>query len=90
MIECGKLNCKQRFIGETERMFKNRMYEHLDYVRNEKVDKVTGHQFNQKGHKITDMKFTILEKVKKNEIQYRKEREKQQINYIFSGMNQMP
>ena len=46
-------------------MFKNRMYEHLDYVRNEKVDKVTGHQFNQKGHKITDMKFTILEKVKK-------------------------
>ena len=50
LIECGK--CKERYIGETERMFKDRVYEHLEYVRNGKTEKITGEHFNKKGHKL--------------------------------------
>ena len=67
-------------------MFKDRVYEHLEYVRNGKTEKITG-------HKLSDMKFTILEKVKKNNIHYRKEREKHLIskfNTYYAGMNLMP
>ena len=91
MIECGK--CFQRYIGETERMFKDRIYEHLGYVRNCDMDKITGEHFNKNGHKISDMKFSILEKVKKNDVHYRKERESQLINKFNTynaGMNKMP
>ena len=91
MIECGK--CFQRYIGETERMFKDRIYEHLGYVRNCDMDKITGEHFNKSGHKISDMKFSILEKVKKNDVHYRKERESQLINKFNTynaGMNKMP
>ena len=34
MIECNKENCKMRYIGETKRIFKFRMAEHIGYVQN--------------------------------------------------------
>ena len=35
MIECNKENCKMRYIGETKRIFKFRMAEHIGYVQNQ-------------------------------------------------------
>ena len=45
------------------------------------------------GHDISNMKFTIIEKVKKDDQTYRKEREKffiEKFNTFHAGINRMP
>ena len=93
MVECNKDNCRQRYIGETEREFKQRIYEHLGYVRNQNINQATGSHFNLAGHDISNMQLTIIEKVKKNDQTYRREREKffiEQFNTFHAGINRMP
>jgi len=93
IIECTKDNCKERYIGETERMFKERIYDHIGYVKNKNESQATGLHFNKPGHSVSDMKFTVIEGVKKNDKLYRKEREKQLINKFntyHEGINRMP
>ena len=92
MIECSKEKCKQRYIGETERMFKERIYDHIGYVKNHIETQATGFHFNQPGHNVSDMTFTIIEGIKKQDTVYRKEREKQLIkkfNTHHEGINRM-
>ena len=50
--------------------------EHRGYISNIFSNKATGHHFNLPGHSINNVTVTIIEKVKKNDTQYRKEREK--------------
>ena len=58
------------------------------------MEQATGEQFNLPGHSISNMKVTIVERVKKNDDQYRKEREKYFINKcntFYRGINrQLP
>ena len=44
MIECEKDYCKERYIGITNREFRERIYEHIAYVKNRRLD--TGAHFN--------------------------------------------
>ena len=93
LLKCDKDNCKLKYVGETERKFKERMKEHLGYARTNDKTKVTGRHFNLPGHSIADMKFTILEKVRKKDTLYRKEREKFHINTFksyYNGLNVKP
>ena len=46
MIECNIDKCKQRYIGESERTLKDRISEHIGYIRTKKIDKTTGQHFN--------------------------------------------
>ena len=39
MIECNIDECKQRYIGESERIPKDRISEHIGYIRTRKIDK---------------------------------------------------
>ena len=90
ILECQKEQCKQKYIGETERKFIKRVYEHIGYARNKVISQTTGYHFNLPGHSTEDMKFSIIEKVKKNDSTYRKEREKYHINKFnahYDGMN---
>ena len=92
MIECNKENCKMRYIGETKRIFKFRMAEHIGYVQNQD-DTPSGRHFNESGHSLADMKMFILEKVKKNDELYRKEREHyfiRKFNTYYKGLNRQP
>ena len=85
--------CNQQYIGETDRKFRTRMSEHIDYVRNKMLEKATGLHFNMPGHSIENMQFSIIEQVKKWDKYYRKEREKYNINNFntyYKGMNRMP
>ena len=50
MIECNIPNGKQRYIGESERSLKDRISDHVGYVRTRKIDKSTGQHFNKPGH----------------------------------------
>ena len=74
MIECDISNCKKRYIGETERTLKDRLSEHIGYIKTKKLEKSTGNHFNQPGHSVANMTALVLEKVKKEDIFYRKER----------------
>ena len=93
MIECKKDNCKKRYIGETDRELADRFSDHRGYVKNKHLNQPTGFHFNQPGHDISDMTVIVLEKVKKNDEIYRKQREKYLINKFNTfrnGMNQQP
>ena len=62
----------------------------LLYVLNKNIDKATGNHFNKRGHSISDMRITILEKIYNTDPNYRKEREKmwiQKFNTKYKGMN---
>ena len=50
-IQCNK-KCKLQYIGETKHSVKNRMPEHIGYVRTKNLDKATGGHFNLPGHSI--------------------------------------
>ena len=94
MIFCDKERCKEnKYIGESERSLKDILGEHKGYIKNRHMYTATGYHFNQPGHDISNMTITILEKVKKLDANYRKEREKYHIrmfNTYYRGMNRMP
>ena len=77
-------------MGETERTLALRFAEHRGYVRTNKVDKATGEHFNLPGHKLADMKITILEKVLSNDPMMRETREShyiEKLNTFYKGLN---
>ena len=87
-ITCEK--CKIQYIGESERTLQDRFSEHRGYVLNEKLNTATGQHFNQRGHKISDMKVNIVEKIFSQDIAVRKEREKfyiMKFNTKYKGLN---
>ena len=87
---CKKEKCRQVYIGETERMLKSRLADHCGYVRNQRLDQATGEHFNLPGHNLADMTVTVLEQSKRNNLQYRKQREEYHINGVntfYKGIN---
>ena len=59
---------------------------------NQKVNKSTGQHFSGKGHTVSDMRVTILEKVFSLDAAVRKEREKYfitKMNTKYKGMNRI-
>ena len=93
IIECTKDNCKSIYIGESERPLRKHTLEHKGYIQNHMLDKATGEHFNMPGHDITCMKVSIIEKVRKLCVLYRKEREKyfiRKFNSYYKGMNKQP
>ena len=59
---------------------------------NQKINKATGQHFNQKGHKVSDMRVSILEKIFSSDAGVRKEREKyfiSKMNTKYKGMNKV-
>ena len=90
-ISCTKKSCNfVQYIGETGRKFKDRMGEHLNYVKKPDLSQPTGAHFNMKGHSISDMKMCIIEKCSQNSTMYRKTREEYFItkfNSKHKGLN---
>ena len=69
------------------------MSEHIGYTKTKMVDLDTGNHFNKAGHSIANMQITLLEKIKTNDTQFRKEREKILIrlfNTFYFGKNKQP
>ena len=93
LIECNKAGCKERYIGESSRPLKERMKEHVDYVKRLFPTQATGQHFNMPGHDLSNMTVTILEKVTKYDDSYRQEREKllfRKFNTFYQGLNRQP
>ena len=88
--QCKNKNCKEDYVGETGRTLALRFSDHRGYVRNEKFDKPTGEHFNLPGHKLADMKISIVEKVLSSDPNMRKIREShfiEKLNTFYKGMN---
>ena len=88
LIDC--LKCKNQYIGQTGRSFKERIREHLGYIRNNKISEPTGLHFNLPGHNISMFKASIIEKCKFDSRMYRETREEwyiQKFQTKFKGMN---
>ena len=93
MISCKKENCNDVYIGETERRFKDRISEHVGYIKNNRIELPVGEHFNKTGHSLSDMEAVILEKITKTDPLYRKERERyliRKFNSYYQGMNRSP
>jgi hypothetical protein len=93
LLECEKQYCKQKYIGVTHQEFRDRIYQHIGYVRNKQLHKATGEHFNLPGHQIHHMKFTMLEQVKSPDPLYGREREKlliRKFNTFYDGINKEP
>ena len=87
-----KEHCNMKYVGETKRILKFRLAEHRGYVNNN-VDTATGEHFNLPGHTLSDLRITILEKVRSNDDMYRKERERyfiRKFNTYYKGLNRQP
>ena len=87
-IECDI--CSIQYIGESDRSLQERFSEHKGYVANLHLHKATGQHFNTKGHKIHNMKVTIIEKLRNSDPQFRKAREKmfiENFNTKYKGLN---
>ena len=84
--------CSQQYIEETEKMLRERFSEHKTYVNTNNKSKSTGIHFNQKGHSVSDMEISIIEKVFNKDPRYRKQREKlyiQKFNTRYRGLNRL-
>ena len=93
LIHCDKENCLRQYIGVTQQEFRERIYQHIGYVRNKQVNKATGEHFNLPGHSMHNMKFTMLEQVKSPDPLYGREREKlliRKFNTFYNGINKDP
>ena len=89
-ISCDR--CTVQYIGETERSLQERFSEHKGYAINQKTSKTTGEHFSQKGHKVSDMRVTVLEKVFSSDPAVRKERERYfivKMNTKHKGLNKI-
>ena len=94
MVKCTKERCKENiYIGETERSLKERIIEHIQYIKSNNKKQATGFHFNQPGHSLHDMVTMGVEKPKRTENEYRQERESyliRKFNSFYNGMNRMP
>ena len=46
--------------GETERRFKDRIADHIGYIRNKRIELPVGEHFNKKGHSVTHVLGCLL------------------------------
>ena len=93
LLECDKEYCKKKYIGITQQEFRERIFQHIGYVRNKQINKATGEHFNLPGHSMHNMKFTMLEQVMSSDPLYGREREKlliRKFNTFYKGINKEP
>ena len=60
LLECDNDDCKQKYIGMTTD-FRERIYQHVGYVRNNIKARAPGAHFNLPGYGMNKIKFTIIE-----------------------------
>ena len=69
-------------------MFNFRLVDHRGYVSNRETTQATGNHFNLPGHILADLQVTCIERIRKNNIMYRKTREDYHIA-IHQGINRI-
>ena len=81
---CKEDNWREVYVGKTKRFLKLHVDEHQGNISNRKIEKATGEHFSQPSHSLADILVTALERVKRNNILYRKEREEYFIRLFYT------
>ena len=55
-----KENYQLKYIGESERKMKNRISEHVGYIKTKKTNEATGEHINLPGHSLAHMNVTFF------------------------------
>ena len=87
LLECDIDTCRKRYIGETRYAMKFRLSQHRGYIVNKNLNQATGEHFNLPGHTVANMKFTLLEKVKKYSQKNREKYVIRKCNTFYNGLN---
>ena len=85
-MECDKDYCKKKYIGITQQEFRERIFQHIGYVRNKQINKATGEHFNLPGHSMHNMKFTMLEQLMSSDLHFLIRK----FNTFYKGINKEP
>ena len=90
-ICCGVPRCGLQYIGQTSKMLKERLRQHLNYV--DRNVEATGRHFNLPGHDKSNLSITIVEKIHNRDVWVREEIESMHIrkaNTYYKGINLKP
>jgi len=77
--------CHQQYVGQTGRKLKERMYEHLSYIR--KNSQETGQHFNERGHDLSHFTVQVIEQIKDQSVHRRLIRESYWIKKLKPNIN---
>ena len=95
--KCTKNRCKEypkcEYIGLTTRQYRNRLSEHKQYIRSEKLEEPSGFHFNKAGHNISHLSGLVLEHVRNSDPFVLKAREFlyiQRFDTFNNGLNKKP
>lgn len=74
LIDCDRCHGKQ-YVGETGQTVRKRFYGHRHAVRNN-VDTLVARHFRSPGHSLADLRVTVIERVRVNDVDIRRRRER--------------
>ena len=92
LIECKQCNIQS--VGETENALRVRLTGHRSDIKNRRIEKPVAKHFSLPGHSIDDLKIMTIEKIHREDSEYRKRKESRWIEMIRSltpdGLNLNP
>ena len=74
LIQCKK--CHQQYVGSTKNALQIRLNGHRYDIGNMKIQKPVAKHFNRRGHSMEDLTIMVIEKLRNNDIQFRRRRER--------------
>ena len=73
-IQCRK--CPKQYLGSTKNALHIRLNGHRYDIKHKKIQKPVAKHFNQRGHSIEDLTIMVIEKLRNNNIQFRRRQER--------------
>ena len=80
LIECTK--CSIQYVGETENALRVRLTGHQSGINHRRLDRPVAHHFNQLHHSLKDLTIMIIEKIYREDANFRKLKESYWIKTI--------
>ena len=80
LIECAK--CSIQYVGETENALRVRLTGHRSDINHQRLDRPVAHHFNQPHHSLKDLTIMIIEKIYREDANFRKLKESYWIETI--------
>ena len=92
LIECRR--CAIQYVGETENALRVRLTGHRSDIKHRRIEKPVAKHFSLPDHSMEDLKIMVIEKIHREDGEYRKQKESRWIEMIRSrtpdGLNLNP
>ena len=92
VIECKK--CAAQYVGETENALRVRLTGHRSDIHHRRTDRPVARHFCQSDHSIHDLTIMAVEKIHRNDVNFRRRKESHWISILHTlipdGLNINP